>query len=245
MSNELLKNNQVQVPEEIHGFEESRQEDIVIPRIKVVNALSPERIEGLAAEGDVINSLTKEKIEADDLFIAIKQYYSNIRWNADRNAEPRIMCFSRDGRIGTTHDGDTLVCAQCKMNQFDNTKTGKEAQPLCTAYLNFLGFVETDMMPAVLSFAKTNYNEGKKMLSIAKSLRKSLWAYGYSLKGTKVTKDKNVWYIITPTLSAKEVSDETKLMATELFKLYEKTSVNADYEDVATKDSAQVMSDEV
>lgn len=233
MSNELLNKESM-----LYGFEESKQEDIVIPRIKVINALSPERVDGLAVEGDVINSLTKEKVN-DQLFIPIKQYYSNIRWNPDRNDDIRIECYSRDGRIGITNAGDTLICAECRANQFDNTKQGKEAQPLCTSYLNFLGFFEEEVMPSVLSFSKTNYNEGKKMLSIAKSMRKSIWNYGYKLSGQKVVKDKNQWFIITAKMGG-ETSPEARELALELYKIYEKTVLDVDYEDVATKDSAQV-----
>lgn len=201
----------------IYGFEESKSDDIIIPRIKVINALSPERIDGIANEGDILNSLTQEKMK-DKKFIPIRQYYSNIWWNDDRDADERIHCRSFDGRIGNNEDG-TLVCAVCKKNQFDNTKEGKDAYPLCTAYLNFLGFFEGDAMPVVLSFSKTNYNEGKKMLSIAKSMRASMWNYGYLLEGKKVTKGKNTWYNIMPTLAG-ETDLENRTLAFELYKAY-------------------------
>lgn len=212
----------------IYGFEETKSEDIIIPRIKVINALSPERQDGDANEGDIINALTKEDVR-DKVFVPIKQYYSNIEWNPDRGAEQRIFCRSLDGRIGVCDEG-SKVCAQCKRNQFDNTKQGKDAQPACTAYLNFLGFFVGDPMPVVLSFAKTNYNDGKKMLSIAKSLRSSIWNYGYKLSSKKITKDRNAWFNIVPSLAG-ETDMETRQLAMELYKAYENTVVNADYEE--------------
>ena len=77
MSNELANTNtntelSSQVEEQVYGFEDSNSSDIVIPRIKVINALSPERQDGLAEEGDVINSLTKDSV-ANKRFIPIKQ----------------------------------------------------------------------------------------------------------------------------------------------------------------------------
>lgn len=212
----------------IYGFEETRNEDIIIPRIKVINALSPERQDGLAAEGDVINSLTVESVVGKK-FIPIKQYYSNIWWNPDRNADNRVICRSLDGRIGNG-EGVTLGCAQCKKNQWDNSKMGKDAQPICTSYLNFLGFFENEPMPVVLSFAKTNYNEGKKMLSMARSLRASLWDYSYALEGKKVSKDRNTWYNISISLTG-ETTPEQRALAFELYKSYEGMSINTDYED--------------
>lgn len=240
MSNEMInaQENTVGTPQEaICGFEETDSADIVIPRIKVINALSPERQDGIAEEGDVINSLTKESV-VGKRFIPIKQFYSKIEWNPDRDSDQRIMCYSHDGKIGVDGDGNKNPCASCHKCLFDNTKTGKDSQPKCTSYMNFLGFFEGNPMPVVLSFAKTNYNEGKKMLSIAKSLRCNIWDYGYLLESKKVSKNRNSWYIITSTLSD-PTSPEMKALARELHAAYATAVINADYEDVATQDSAQ------
>ena len=51
-----------------YGFEETDVKDIVIPRIKVIQALSPERIDGIASEGDILNSLTQEKSERPKVY---------------------------------------------------------------------------------------------------------------------------------------------------------------------------------
>lgn len=222
-----------------YGFEETDSSDIVIPRIKVINALSPERVDGEANEGDVINSLTKERIE-EMHFVPIKQYYSCIRWNPERDADPRMLCRSLDGRIGTDSEGEVHVCKQCGKDQFDNTKTGKAAQPSCTRYLNFLGFFEENPMPVVLSFARTNYAEGRKMLSISKSMRAAIWDYSYKIASRLMSKDRNKWFIITPTLCGK-TSEETRRLAFELFNSIQVSNIQADYEDVGG--SASVKTD--
>lgn len=216
-------------PSVAYGFEETDSNDIVIPRIKVINALSPERVDGEAEEGDVINSLTKESVK-DLHFVPIKQYYSCIKWNPDRDADPRMLCRSLDGRVGNDAFGDIKMCKQCGADQFDNTKSGKEAQPTCTRYLNFLGFFEENPMPVILSFARTNYNEGRKMLSISKSMRAAIWAYSYKIDSRLVSKDRNKWYILTPTMSGK-TSEETKQLAFELFNSIQVSRIQTDYED--------------
>jgi hypothetical protein len=215
-------------PNTVYGFEESKAEDVIIPRIKVIQALSPERTDGIAVEGDILNSLTQEKVNGKR-FIPVKQYYTNIRWNSDRNAELRMLCRSFDGKVGNDENG-ALVCAVCKKNQFDNSKQGKDAQPTCTAYLNFIGFFEGDAMPVVLSFAKTNYNEGKKLLSMAKSMRASSWNYAYALDSKKVSKDKNSWYIMVPRMDG-QTSPEIRTLAYELYRAVENVTLKADYED--------------
>ena len=231
---ELRKQDNLPVgaEDEMFGFEEARQEDNVIPRIKVVNALSPERKEKLAEEGDLVNSLSREVIPAGSRFIPVKMYYSNIWWNPERGDDQRMFCRSADGRIGVPADGGSLVCESCKNNQFDNTKQGKEAQPECTMYMNFLGFFVGNPSPVVLSFAKTNYNEGKKLYSMAKSMMKSIWTYNYELSSKMVSKNGNEWYIITAKMGT-ENTPEDKAFATNLYKVFEKVMLNVDYEDTA------------
>ena len=210
------------------GLENAKTEDIVIPRIKVINALSPERVDGIAEEGAVLNTLTQEPI-GDRVFIPIKQYYTNIEWNPDRGAEQRMLCRSFDGRTGNCDDG-IRMCDACGGTRFDNTKTGKAAQPTCTAYINFLGFFAGEPMPVVLSFAKTNYNEGKKLLSIAKSMRCSIWNYGYKIGSKQMTKDRNKWFNLTIAMAG-PTSEEDRALAFELYKVYDSLAVNTDYEE--------------
>jgi len=231
-----------QAPNTAYGFEETKTEDIIIPRIKIINALSPERLDGIAEEGAILNSLTQEKVTSQR-FIPIKQYYSNIRWNPDRDSETRMFCRSFDGRIGIDDEGNHS-CESCSKCKFDNTKTGKEAQPLCTSYLNFLGFFSGNPMPVVLSFSKTNYNEGKKLLSIARAMRASIWNYAYTLSGKQISKDRNRWYIIIPQMAG-ATTEEERALALELYRAYEGTKIDTAYEDTGkfektTESDAQV-----
>lgn len=232
-------------PNVAYGFEETDSSDIIIPRIKVINALSPERVDGEAQEGAVLNSLTKEDVRGWH-FVPIKQYYSCIRWNSDRDGDPRMLCRSYDGRVGNDAEGNIVMCKQCGLDQFDNTKTGKAAQPQCTRYLNFLGFFEENPMPVVLSFARTNYAEGRKMLSISKSMRAAIWGYNYTIDSRQVAKDRNKWYILVPTLATR-TSPETQRLAFELFNSIKITSIQTEYEDAgnykAPTTDAQVASE--
>lgn len=122
------------------------------------------------------------------------------------------------------------VCSQCGKNQFDNSKTGRAAQPQCTSYLNFLGFFEDSPMPVVLSFARTNYNEGRKMLSIAKSMRSAIWDYAYTIESRLVAKDRNKWYIMVPSMAGPTTPEQRKL-AFDLYSTIHVNEIKADYED--------------
>ena len=140
-----------------------------------------------------------------------------------------MFCRSFDGKVGQNEDG-VCVCSQCGKNQFDNSKTGRAAQPQCTSYLNFLGFFEDSPMPVVLSFARTNYNEGRKMLSIAKSMRSAIWDYAYTIESRLVAKDRNKWYIMVPSMAGPTTPEQRKL-AFDLYSTIHVNEIKADYED--------------
>lgn len=212
------------------GFEDDDASDMIIPRIKVIQTLSPERKDGIAAEGDIINSLTKEKYNGKK-FIPVFKFNNNVEWK-DRADGGGIKCIARDGKIGEASDGTTLLCASCKRNEFDNTKQGKEATPKCTKYINFFGFFEGTRMPIILSFARTNYNEGRKLYSLAKVTMQNMWNYGYTLNEKLQAKGANEWYIIVP-VAAGPSTAEDRAFALELYKAYRGTiqSVNLDLEE--------------
>ena len=141
MSNEIMKKETDDLAVQNGtpmGFEDEEAGDVIIPRVKVVQTLSPERKDKIANEGDIINSLTKERLNGKT-FIPVFKFNNNVWWK-DRAEGGGIRCMARDGRVGAMSDGSTKMCAQCRRCEFDNTKQGKEAMPTCTKYINFFGF---------------------------------------------------------------------------------------------------------
>ena len=209
------------------GFEDDDANDMIIPRVKVIQTLSPERKDKIANEGDIINSLTKDKLNGK-VFIPVFKFNNNIWWR-DRSDGGGIRCIARDGRLGTMSDGTNLVCASCKRCEFDNTKQGKESLPTCTKYINFFGFFAGERMPIILSFAKTSYNEGKKLYSLAKVTMQNMWNYGYALNEKLQAKGGNEWFICVPTpAGATEESDRE--FGLSLYKMYRNSLQNMEYD---------------
>ena len=209
------------------GIEDEETNDVIIPRVKVVQTLSPERKEKIAEEGDIINSLTKEKLNGKK-FIPVFKFNNNVWWK-DRSEGGGIQCIARDGRVGEASDGANIVCSQCRRCEFDNTKQGKEAIPTCTKYINFFGFFEGERMPIILSFSKTSYNEGKKLYSLAKVTMQNMWNYCYELKEKLMAKGNNEWYVPVMT-SAGPTSAEDREFALALFKAHRNELQNMAYD---------------
>lgn len=243
MNNELTKAEQTSVAEVNTnipmGFEDEDAGDVIIPRVKVIQTLSPERKDRIAEEGDIINSLTKEKLNGK-VFIPVFKFNNNVWWK-DRSEGGGILCMARDGKVGSTSDGTNLMCASCRRCEFDNTKTGKEALPTCTKYINFFGFFAGERMPIILSFSKTSYNEGKKLYSLAKVTMQNMFNFGYTLSAKLMAKGNNEWYIPVMT-AAGPSSTEDREFAAALFTMYRNDLQNMSYDmdDNATEAAPRV-----
>ena len=214
------------------GFEDDNEGDMIIPRIKVINALSPERKDKLADEGDIVNSLTTEKLNGK-VFIPVFKFNSNIEWK-DRADGGGIHCHAKDGKRGFEADGTSKMCAQCRRNEFDNSKTGREALPKCTKYINFFGFIQGERMPIILSFSKTNYNEGRKLYSLARVAMQNMWNHGYILDSKLMAKGGNEWYNIVVT-AAGPTSEEDRAFGMKLFKSFRNSDLVYDLGDTNTE----------
>ena len=224
------------------GFSEDEDAgDIIIPRIKAIQALSPERKEKTAEEGDLINSLTLEKINGR-VFIPVFMFKSNILW-IDRKDGGGIRCQARDGKNGIDQEGATVLCNFCKKNEFDNTKKGRDAIPQCTKYLNFFGFIENEPVPIVLSFAKTNYNDGKKLYSLAKVSMQNIWNHGYRLTTKLIKKNDNEWYNID-VAPAGPTTDEQRQLAMAMFKNFKASDFKFDEESTVVEEQGVHVSEE-
>lgn len=219
------------------GFEDEEAGDMIIPRVKVIQTLSPERKDKIADEGDIINSLTKEKYNGK-VFIPVFKFNNNIDWK-DRADGGGIRCIARDGKVGEEIDGSRKLCAQCRRCEFDNTKQGRDAAPKCTKYINFFGFFAGERMPIILSFAKTNFNEGKKLYSLAKVTMQNMWNHGYTLDNKKMAKNGNEWYIMVVN-PAGPTSNEDRAFAATLYQGYRTTiqQVAMDLEDASVNEAA-------
>lgn len=230
MSNEIIKKETDELAVQNGmpmGFEDEDASDVIIPRVKVIQTLSPERKDKIAEEGDIINSLTKEKLNGK-VFVPVFKFNNNVWWK-DRSEGGGIQCIARDGKTGELSDGTLLLCAQCRRCEFDNTKQGKEAMPTCTKYINFFGFFAGERMPIILSFSKTCYNEGKKLYSLAKVTMQNMWNFGYTLSEKLMAKGGNEWYV--PVMTAAGPTDEAdREFALNLYKSYRADIQNVAYD---------------
>ena len=167
------------------GFESGiEQDDLIIPRAKLIQALSPEMQEGLDGikVGSIINSLTKEKLPNE--FIPIFAFKNYIRFNPRSKDDPDFDVNFEPGSIiwKTTNPADPLVINQTKFG-------AKGEKPVATTFLNFFSYFPGVSMPIIVGFSKTSYKTGKQLLSLGKFCGGDMFSRKYKLTSQMETND--------------------------------------------------------
>jgi len=188
MSNEVIEKTQtglVPSTQPQRGFEGGvDQEDLIIPRAKLIQALSPELAEGVDGIkiGSIINSLTKEVLAQD--FIPIFTFKNFIRFNPRSKDDPNFDGDYEPGAViwKSIDPTDPRVKEQ--------TKFGPNGEkPVATTFINFFSYFPGVSMPIIVSFSKTSYKAGKNLLSLAKFCGGDMFSRKYKLVSQMETND--------------------------------------------------------
>jgi hypothetical protein len=157
------------------GMENVTKEDLLLPRLRLSQALSPWVGEGKAKVGEMVNSLDVTiNFGKEASLIPLVFFRSRIRWtprneNAPSDAPKGIECLSMDGlkareAKGIQKDGTaTDVCSACVLTKFENG-----VAPRCTLYKNFIALLNRQLV--AVSFERTKVKAADTLLSLATML---------------------------------------------------------------------------
>lgn len=180
--------------------------DLIIPRAKLCQAMTPEVIERPKdfSPGMIIDNL--ELTELPSEFIPISQSKNWIRFNPRKKSdngfdpayEPGALIWSSDDPL------DPKVVEQ--------SKWGADGEPpLATGFLNFFGYFVGHYTPVVVSFSKTSYKAGKKLLSLAVFSGGDLFSRKYKITSKQTTQDGNTFFIYDVAPAGVVSEDEFKI----------------------------------
>lgn len=196
------------------GFEDEQTGDVIMPRAKILQAADPILADDNLRElnlrpGDIINSLTNEKINTT--FIPIFKFSSRILW-IPRDLGGGMACRSHDFRNGEVLDaarfgyynsdskqikpiegvvnGQICSCDDCPLGSWEG-----DIPPVCTASMNFLSIFEEAAFPVVISFTNTGYKYGRKLYSMAKLMPGDMFAFKYKLTPVRKSNEKGTFFV--------------------------------------------------
>lgn len=196
------------------GFDDVDNTDLIIPRAKLIQAMSPEmKDRDLDVKpGMIINSLTKE--ELPETFIPLFMFKNFIRFNAKNKDLPGFDSAYEPGAIiwRSSDHRDPKVIAE--------TAWVGDNKPLATTFMNFLSWFPGSAMPIILSFSKTSYKAGKDLVSLAKFTGGDMFSRQYKLTSVEKTSPAGDTYNVLKVAAAGKATDEDYKFCEALWKDY-------------------------
>ena len=191
------------------GHEEpSDMDELEIPRAKLVQFTSAEaQAEDIAERknpGSLINSITKEPL--DQLFIPIFKFTNFVQWNPrkkdDPNFDPNV---DPGGVVFTSIDREDP-------RVIEGIKFGPNGEPpKITRYMNFLAYFPGHPYPLVLSFAKTSFAAGKRLLSLLQMAKGDMFANKFKLTMNLKEGDAGKYFVLNVLPAGKATEEEFKV----------------------------------
>ncbi len=180
------------------GFENMEKGDVQMPRIKLLQALSPEvQEEGSELKaGTMVHSADPSISFGKEVEFIPLGFFKSRMWWKDQKEGGGQECVALDGRTARSPKGQdaegkpTQNCAECTFKDWNNeAENDDDKKPKCTSYMNFPALVNG--VPIALSFERTKLEAGRKLLTLAQLLGgggHAIYAGKYKLK---VKQDKN------------------------------------------------------
>lgn len=185
----------------IPGLEGIDQNDLTIPRIKIVQPNSVEVHQEIASFSSMVNSVTKEVIAKGTKSGSKIEIIPIINNKSRLYFKPiseggGLLCRSNDNKTGVGDPGGN--CSNCDLGKWG--KDGdKNIAPECMELINVFCLVRTyDFpIPLVISFGKTSAAAGRQLINLfyfaCQKDKKSPWNFAYQLETEIITKDKHTW----------------------------------------------------
>jgi len=152
------------------GVEDVTEDDLVLPTLALLQALSPDVTAGLegARAGVFWHSGYKSAHEPPLRIIFLHHSVGAYLPKNDRHG--REQCISRDGLEGNRY-------GECDLCQFNYKQWGEDrSPPICSEVRNIVVLMP-DGTPARMRFSRTSMKGIKNFLSTVKLSRKPLWAH--------------------------------------------------------------------
>ncbi len=205
-SEKQLSTNVLTDAEREAAYGDLSREHVSIPRLAVLEQLSPQVKDNLGKVGELFitginQSLGTEPVE----IVVLMRSHSHISWKPISEGGG-IMCQALDGKTGIGLPGG--VCTRCPQKEWSTNSEGKAVKPLCDVYENLIVVLRKDLQegsafPMAISGARTRLKGLKDFNIVLMQLaqrRLPPFAKSYFIRAVQKTKGINTWSVfqITP-----------------------------------------------
>lgn len=209
------------------GFENVERKDILIPRIQLLQMMSPAVTEGTAKPGTMHVGLSNMNYGDKIVITPIMHFRSRIKW-VPQDDGGGIECSSPDARKPLS-DLISAECGTCPMKDWDESKKGKDKAPACTMYENFLVLINDSVDPVLLPMERTKLKTAKKLYSMGALKNADMWNWQYQLGVSKEKNDKDQPYFnYTITDLAKATKEDKRTLCEQIWTSLSKKTIVTD-----------------
>jgi len=160
------------------------EEDIVYPRLRLMQPLSDLVNEGVASPGQVVLNIDGHTYNAPGgriEFIPLYYWHSRLYFSSLEDGGG-ILCRAEDGKRGDGTPGG--LCSQCGMKEW-GMDGERRIPPSCLRIHNFAVLIPKETGEhriAILPFSKTSFKVGSTILNRLRMQKRPPFAYSYCLK---------------------------------------------------------------
>lgn len=184
------------------GLERGTSDDMILPKIMLVQATSSALIEKGGKPGDFMNSLTGESLKTVEI-VPIAYSGRKYRVYHVKNKNERLFLFE-----ATDRNDPRLIDKRFRAEGDEAAEVDEVMPYLCMS----------SGSPVVVSFSKTSLEAGKKLFTYAKLSRGDLFATRYKLFSTKKVNPKGQTYFVMDVEPAGPVTPEELASAEETYR---------------------------
>ena len=190
------------------GFEDQAAEagDLAIPRVKLLQSLSPEVTDGSLGvkPGDILLTTSQEKVGGADKALRVVPICTWKLWQEweGTGANAKLLWQSRNPQ-------DARVIAKSRWGANGEKPEAQESR-------NFLVLIHGSALPAVLTFSKTNFQIGRALYTAMFSKGGNMFDHAYEIGSKKVEGPKGTYHVFT-WKNAGVASEDEQVVAAEFF----------------------------
>jgi len=193
------------------GFDNFDVSELIVPRLRLLQALSESVSEGTGKAGEFQDSLSSELLGEEVEVVLLGMKNGAVYFETGEG----LKCRSVDGRVSVNGD----LCEQCPFGEYHGKFHEDGTPPKCASSKEFMsvtkGTIEgKEQRPLVISFMKTSYKEGKKLASMAYLAGGNIFNRSYKLASVKDKNDKGAFYIMKTSvgqaLNQSELAEATR-----------------------------------
>jgi hypothetical protein len=221
------------------GLEEGYdKKDLQFPRAKLMQAMSPEVQEQSIAQGVILNNLSGEP--CPESFIPIFKFTNYVKFNSRKTSDPNYNEDFEPGsmiwNITDPHDP--------RAQEAEFGENGEK--PTAIKFMNFMVLFEGEDTPCIISFSKTSYKAGKKLLSLLAFSKGDIFSKKFKLVSKKIKGDEGYYYVYDVVPNGK-ASDEEFVMAEYIYGEFahrkDDIKIDVDDDDVVKTENASASAD--